>query len=214
MALVNANYEFIYADIGSNGRISDGGVWRDCSLNLKLEKQELAIPNDQLLPNSSIIAPYVFVADDAFPLKQNILKPYPHRSQTKSEIIFNYRLSRARRTVENAFGILANRFRVLLTPINLSPSKVESITLTCIVLHNFLRIKYPSEYISRTCIDQENLENGEVCPGSWRREETLGNINSTHGGRNSDAGKAVRKLMESYFMNEGKVCWQDKRAVM
>jgi hypothetical protein len=26
MAVVNANYEFLYCDIGTNGRISDGGV--------------------------------------------------------------------------------------------------------------------------------------------------------------------------------------------
>ena len=41
--------------------------------------------------------------------------------------------------VENAFGILASRFRVLLTTMEQSPKVVRDIVLTCIVLHNMLR---------------------------------------------------------------------------
>ena len=56
-----------------------------------------------------------------------MLKPYSQNGLTPEKRIFNYCLSRARRVVENAFGILANRFRVFLTPINLAPEKVEII---------------------------------------------------------------------------------------
>jgi hypothetical protein len=41
---------------------------------------------------------------------------------------------------------LANRFRVLLYPINFSPQKVEVITLCCVVLHNFLVTKNKIAY--------------------------------------------------------------------
>jgi len=50
--------------------------------------------------------PYVFVGDEAFPLKKYFMRPYPGRlinSQEKK--VFNYRLSRARRVVENAFSM-------------------------------------------------------------------------------------------------------------
>ncbi|CAH1380016.1 unnamed protein product, partial [Tenebrio molitor] len=40
--------------------------------------------------------------------------------------------------IESSFGILANRFRVLLNPIHLNPVKVEIMTLACLALHNFL----------------------------------------------------------------------------
>ncbi len=52
------------------------------------------------------------IGDDAFAIGPRMMKPYAHRGQTHEEKIFNYRLSRARRVVENGFGILANRFQV------------------------------------------------------------------------------------------------------
>ncbi|KAI8432788.1 hypothetical protein MSG28_013744 [Choristoneura fumiferana] len=50
MAIVDANYNFIFADIGCQGRISDGGVFRNTSFYQKLQNNELNLPNDQSLP--------------------------------------------------------------------------------------------------------------------------------------------------------------------
>ena len=61
--------------------------------------------------------PYVFLADDAFGLKPNLMKPCPDQYLPLDERIFNYRLSRARRVIENTFGIAATRFRVFRRPI-------------------------------------------------------------------------------------------------
>ena len=43
MALVESNYEFIYVNIGCNGRISDGGVFRNCTLSKAVEHNDLNI---------------------------------------------------------------------------------------------------------------------------------------------------------------------------
>lgn len=51
----------------------------------------------------------------------------------------NKRLSRARRTVENAFGILAARWRFFHTDIEIQPEFVDNIILACCCLHNMLR---------------------------------------------------------------------------
>jgi hypothetical protein len=49
--------------------------------------------------------PYMIVGDDAFPLKPYLMKPYPNRNLGITQRVFNYRLFRVRRIVENVFGI-------------------------------------------------------------------------------------------------------------
>lgn len=96
LGIVDANYKFIWAECGVNGKISDGGVWIDSPF----QKMVNGLENILNIPNN-----YVFIADDAFPLKKNLLKPF-RGSSTPEQEVFNYRLSRARRCVENAFGNL------------------------------------------------------------------------------------------------------------
>ena len=120
LAFVNADYKFIFIDVGCNGRISDGGVFRNSPLSKVLSENTLDIPNTRNFEPGREL-PYVIVADDAFPLKNHIMKPYALCNLTIHQRIFNYHLCRARRIMENAFGILASRFRVFLTPMLLSP---------------------------------------------------------------------------------------------
>ena len=75
------------------------------------------------------------------------MKPYGSRSLTLYQGIFNYHLSRARKIVENAFGILASRFRIFLSPILLKLENAEKILLPSCVLHNYLRTKSPNKVI-------------------------------------------------------------------
>ena len=103
---VNAHYKFIFIDVGCNGRISDGGVFRNSPLSKVLSENTLDIPNTRNVEPGREL-PYVIVADDAFPLKNHIMKPYALRNLTIHQRIFNYHLRRARRIMENAFGILA-----------------------------------------------------------------------------------------------------------
>lgn len=76
ITLVDANYMFIYVDIGCQGRISDGGVFKNTSLWVTLEKNQLILPLDAQLSNQNEIVPYVFVGDNAFALGTHMMKPY------------------------------------------------------------------------------------------------------------------------------------------
>ncbi|CAH1970881.1 unnamed protein product [Acanthoscelides obtectus] len=75
-AIVDANYNFIYVYIGCQGRISDGGVFKNSGFAKALDKSMLNFPQPTILPGRQKPVPYVLVADDAFPLSENILKPF------------------------------------------------------------------------------------------------------------------------------------------
>ena len=101
---------FLYVDVGCQGRISDGGVFNHTSLHHAIENNDAGLPTDAPYPGQQQPMPYAMVADEAFPLRSYIMKPFAQRNLTERQRIYNYILSRARRTVENAFGFLANRY--------------------------------------------------------------------------------------------------------
>lgn len=196
---MDANYRFLYVNVGSNGRVNDAAVFRDSSLYKGIEDNLFDLPDAQNLPNSSVKAPYVFVADEAFRLSSRILKPNGQRSITENKI-FNYRLSRARRVVENAFGILVNRFRVLESEINLSVEKVEQVTLTCCVLHNFIKAEDGTDCATK--------DFGNISNIAERHGDLLLPLQKAIGNRSTDKAIEVRDIYTKYFNNEGSVPWQ------
>ena len=111
---MKTNFRFIYVNVGAQGRISDGGVFAHTSLHTAIEDKSAGLPEDDQLPFTNETLPYSLVADEAFPLRAYIMKPFAQRNLTYPQRAYNYRLSRARRTIENAFGILANRFKKML----------------------------------------------------------------------------------------------------
>ena len=66
------------------------------------------------------------------------MKPYPAATLRFQERIYNYRLSRARRTIENCFGTATSRFRVFRKPIIAKVDTVIKITKAVVALHNYL----------------------------------------------------------------------------
>lgn len=172
LALVDANYNFLYINVGVNGRISDGGVYWESDLSKAIKRNMLNLPKDKPLPGRNLPVPHVIVADGAFPLTRHILKPYPMKGITREKRIFNYRLSRARRMVESTFGILANRFRILLNVIPLCPDKVKIVTQACCVLHNFLTRESKLQYVDQNPSEINTLSNfvyGLTAPRQSRR---------------------------------------------
>ena len=66
------------------------------------------------------------------------MRPYPKEVLDDAKRIFGYRVSRARRTIENVFGICSSRFCVLRKPIIGDAKNVISITKAVVSLHNYL----------------------------------------------------------------------------
>lgn len=197
LALVDANYNFIYIDCGCNGRISDGGVYKNSSLYKAINvNHSLKIPEPTPLPGRNKKIPYCIIGDDAFALNHNLMKPYPRAKKLSvKQNIFNYRLCRARRVVENAFGILCSRFRIFTRPMNTNVETTESIIICCCVLHNFLR---PSETVPI------HLENDTLY-------DILPNITHEGGNFSSNLARQTREEFADYFVNEGDTAFQWNR---
>lgn len=131
-----------------------------------------SIPYNQLKSNILILFS-VFSGDNVFALRKYMMKPYGHRQLTHDERIFNYRLSRARRVLENAFGILANRFQMMLTTIQHKPGTIRLTVTACIILHNLMRRRYPR--MQNNFIDMGD-ENHDLVPGAWRQDRKMHNV--------------------------------------
>jgi hypothetical protein len=209
MALVDADYKFIWADIGGTGSASDAQIYNNSELKELAEDGDLGFPAPDPLPNDYQDVPYFFIGDDAFALRETMMKPYSQRGLDNEERIFNYRISRARRVVENAFGILANRFQVLLTTMQHSPSTIKIIVKACIVLHNLMRTRYPG--LQNQQLDRTEDMNHEFIPGAWRQDRNLEDTRTVPGSNTSNKkGKKLRNLLKHWVNSEaGAVPWQD-----
>lgn len=198
MAVADYKYCFSYFEVGKKGSESDGRVFQNCSLLEPLQ--------NGLLPNGSY-----FVGDDAFPLKPYLMKPYTNHNRplTREERIFNYRLSRARRIIENVFGILVSRFRVFDRKLAVKLETINKIVASACALHNWLATTARATYLPRSAIDEENVETGEIIPGNWRSEiRELRNLEKYGGHRSTNLSKKMRDRLKEYFSGEGAVPWQ------
>ena len=173
--LVAYDYKFMSIDVGYQGRISNGGVYHNSSLSNAIENNLLDLPPRRSLPISedpewihdheTECFPFMVAADNVFPLKPQIMKPYSHRNLDDKKFLFNYRASRYRRVTENAFGILSCRFRLFLASICLSPETTIDLVLAAVTLHNMLRIE--SRHLdSLPEIFDEEIDTKTVRPGS------------------------------------------------
>jgi len=217
MAVADANYRFIYTDIGSYGSEWDSAVFRNCEFGKALFQNQLNIPAEQKINGKSI--PFTFISDDAFPLHRNIMKPFkPIRKGqplTNEERVYNYRLSRARRVVENAFGILCARWICLARTMFVKPDRAQKIVAACCSLHNYLLKESRNDYCPPG-FDDSYDEQGNLVEGNWRKiipPTSLMNssISAQIGGRPPKNAVEIREHMKDYFNSpSGSVAWQAK----
>ena len=125
LALVDGQYKFRWVDAGTAGSCSDAQIFNAPQLKRRIEDGRIGFPDPAPITQGGRDVPYFILADDAFALKTWLMKPYGRRMLTREERIANYRISRGRRVVENAFGILVSRFRVMRNTIEVPPSKSE-----------------------------------------------------------------------------------------
>ena len=208
MAVSDANYKFLYVDVGAEGSAGDGGTWYRCTLHDAIEQHRAGFPDNRPLPRDETPIPFHLVGDDAFAMKTWLMKPYSHSSQLHHEKIFSYRLSRARRVVENAFGLLQARLRVFGHTFQQKPNIVKTITMCGCVLHNLILERFPA---ANHPVDYEDAQHNLV-PGQWREDANiLAGLQRPTGRNYARLIKAQRDQLAHYYSSEaGAVPWQDR----
>ncbi|KAK3925295.1 Phosphoenolpyruvate carboxylase [Frankliniella fusca] len=123
-------------------------------------------------------------------------------------------LSRARKVIENAFGIMTARFRILRRCLVASEETVRAVISAIVVLHNVLVMNeenVPEErrrYIPAGYADRD--KDGRYVPGGWRAEvagqddnllQPVAGVFEDGGGYNREEAEAVRRQYRDYFLS-------------
>jgi len=81
MALVDADYQFIWVNIGSQGGCSDAQIWNQSDLKLAIERGLIGMPEATPLPGDDRPIGYYIIADDAFAMRTWLMKPFSRRGE-------------------------------------------------------------------------------------------------------------------------------------
>lgn len=166
------------------------GIFLKSVLGQLINSGNFNIPPPSVLPSTDIELPNVILGDEAFALTKSMMKPYP-RNRAR-------RHSRARRTTENCFGIMASYFRFFFTPIHTLPGKIDKIILASCILHNMMR----DEKIPSPTEPTFGNTDGIAMP-----TDNLIRLTNTMG-RPTSEGTAIREKLKDYFNGIGAVPWQ------
>ena len=128
---------FLYTK-GVFGKQTDGGTFSGSTLYHFSEDLESTLPKPASFEGSGTEMPFFILGDEVYPLKTYLMKPFARKDMSCKERILNCRLSRARRCVERAFGILTAKWRLLNIAIETNVNKAESIVRCICLLHNVI----------------------------------------------------------------------------
>lgn len=196
MAICDAKSRFIVIDVGAYGSSSDGGIFQNSNFYELLRTNKLHLPVAKHIPNTNIEVPYVFVCDEAFPLLENVMRPFPRRQLSDKQRIFNYRLSRARKQIECSFGHICSMWRVLRNAMELNVDFAIDIVKAICILHNYIQAKEP-----------ERIRN--VDPINLDIDTPFLSTTLVPTRAQSRDGKAVRNAYMDYFVSPtGSLSWQ------
>jgi len=102
---------------------------------------------------------------------------------TAAQKNFNYRQSRARMVVENAFGRLKGRWRCLLKRLDFALENVPNVVAACVILHNLCEMY------------------GDHFQPEWELDNTVVDTDTSHTTGISETASSVRNALSQYLLN-------------
>ncbi|XP_065191888.1 uncharacterized protein LOC135822976 [Sycon ciliatum] len=133
LGTVDARGIFTNVNCGRPGSVGDAAAFASSALRQNIVDKKWLVSNP--LPIGQLqIQPYL-VADSAFALNTFTMKCFT-TPVTPAQQSFNYRLIRTRRVVEQAFGRLKGRFRILVHSSIRDPRFAADVAVVACALHN------------------------------------------------------------------------------
>lgn len=173
--------------MGWPASVHDARVFAHSSLYSRISRGEL-LPSDKTMTCNGVNIPLFVIGDSAYPLETWLMKPFSQNAAATHQYrTFNYRISRARIVVENAFGRLKARWRRLFKRNDMLVKNIPTVITAACVLHNMCEVHgetFNESWLHETDSDSNFPQPSTViCPD----------------GRNSDRPKQIREALVHYF---------------
>ena len=168
--VVDGKYRFMDITVGWPGSVHDARVFTNSDIYHMGQDDGLFSSIGKMLDGIEI--PVHIIGDPAYPLLKWLMKAYSDTGRlTVEQLTFNYRLSRARNVIENAFGRLKGRWRCLLKRNDCSLELVKVQVSACCTLHNICEVHgvgYRDEWsdVTRTLELPQPSSNSTQCSTS------------------------------------------------
>lgn len=209
MAVCDADYIFTMIDIGNYGSQCDSNVFQNSRFGRQLRSGHLVFPAPKPLFEGGPSLPCFLLGDGGFALQPNLMRPFPGQNLGHRETIYNYRHSRGRRVIENAFGILSNKWSIFHRPMNLTPAHASNVVKACCVLHNFVR-KKEGKFTIHDDVFGSVADEQEVSVDVGEVGEAFASLHAARG-NTTNVAKQMRNVLSQFFINQGSVPWQNQR---
>jgi hypothetical protein len=186
--------KLIAIDNGAVGRRSYGGNLRSSSLFRSLEIGEFSVPSDTELAGAALKVPFGILADKAYPSLPYLMRLYPKQILDSTRRALNYHLSRARRNVQCATGIMSSKWSILMKSIETNVSNGIHIVKAICILHNFV-LQQESNELTEFIKNEMTRPGDKYCGQSQYRF--------------SERAKGAREVFLQFFKGTGSVPWRN-----
>jgi hypothetical protein len=191
LGVADANFSFTLNDVGAYGRENGSSVFSNSSFGKAFSSGDLNVPPMRNIPATSISMTLYFVGDETFPLKPNLMRPFPRRELDFAKTIFNGKLSSTRRTIECAFGLLTTKFGIFQKAFETNVEMTECTIKSACDVYNYIRKTQTTEIKRR---EEEILEQEE-------QNVTASVEHAACFGRPSTEAPQVREKLKDYFVS-------------
>ncbi|XP_051176790.1 uncharacterized protein LOC127291632 [Leptopilina boulardi] len=192
--------------------VSDVSAFQQTEFYRKLENNTANLPNPTNLPHTENISSYFIVGDGIFTLRPYMMVPFRrNRRLTRLEELFNYRLSKARQTIECAFGILSARWQILQNKMAFKLSTSIAVVQAVVCLHNFIitrelatdedyRNYFPERMMEQLVRRNRAGDNNDISDDEFALNDDDEN-NVANVVNDNINEQALRNLLAEYFLN-------------